>query len=51
MINDEYNVLADDELVIVRDFLRNSKHACLYIRNEHPRGFKLLNHVRGDHFK
>ena len=45
MINDEYNVLADDELVIVRDFLRNSKHACLYIRNEHPREFKLLNHV------
>ena len=45
MIHDENNVLTDDELVIVRDFLRTSKHACLYIRNEHPRGFNVLIHV------
>ena len=32
MIHDENNVLTDDELVVVRDFLRKSKHACLYIR-------------------
>ena len=29
MIHDENNVLTDDELVVVRDLLRNSKHACL----------------------
>ena len=34
MIHRENNVLMDDELVIVRDFLRTPKHACLYIRNE-----------------
>ena len=51
MIHDQNNLLTDDDLVVVRDFLRKSKHACLYIRNEHPRGFKLLNHVWGDHFK
>ena len=51
MIHDENNVLTDDELVIVRDFLKMPKHACLYIRNEHLRGFKVLNHVWGDHFK
>ena len=45
MIHHENNVLVDDQLVIIRDFLRASKHACLYIRNEHPRGFKVLNHV------
>ena len=45
MIHDENNVLTDVELVVVRDLLRKSKHACLYIRNEHPRGFKLLNHI------
>ena len=45
MIHDENSLLTDDELVVVRDFLKKSKHACLYIRNEHPRGFKLLNHV------
>ena len=39
LIHDENNVSTDDELVVVRDFLRKSKHACLYIRNEHPRGF------------
>ena len=44
MIHDEKNVLTDDELVAVRD-LKKSKHVCLYIRNEHPRRRKLLNHV------
>ena len=34
-IPDENDVLTDDELVVVR----KSKHACLYIRNEFPRGF------------
>ena len=44
MIHDENNVLTDDELVNVRDFLRTSKHACLHIRNEHPRQSKVLGH-------
>ena len=39
MIHNENNVLTDDEVVIVRDFLRTSKHACICIRNEHPGGF------------
>ena len=45
MIHDENEVLADDELVIVRGILRKSRHACLYIRNKFPLGFRLLNHV------
>ena len=45
MIHDGNNVLTNNELVIVRDFLRTWKHACLYIRNEHPRGFNVLIHV------
>ena len=44
-IHDENDVLTDHELVIGRGILRKSKHACLYIRNEFPRGFRLLNHV------
>ena len=51
MIHDENDVLTDDELVAVRIFLKKSKHACLYIRNEFPRGFRLLNRAWGDHFK
>ena len=50
MIHDENDVLTDDELVVVRDFLRTSKHACLYVPNEHPRRFNVLTHVWGDYF-
>ena len=39
MIHDENDVLTDDELVAARNFSKKSKHACLYIRNEFPRGF------------
>ena len=39
LIHDENNVLTDDELVVVRGQLKKSRHACLYIRNEHPHGF------------
>ena len=45
MIHDENDALTDDELVAVRDTLKKSKHACLYIRNEYPRGFRLLNRI------
>ena len=39
MIHDEKDVLTDDELLVIRDSLRNSKYSCLYIQNEYPRGF------------
>ena len=44
-IHDKNDVLTDNELVIVRGLLRKSKHACLYIQSEYPRGFRLLNHA------
>ena len=45
MIHAENDVLTDDELVVARDFLKSKKYECLYIQNEYPRGFRLLNHV------
>ena len=45
MIHDENNVLTDDVLVNIRGLLKESKHACLYIQNECPRGFNVLIHV------
>ena len=42
IIHEENDVLSNDELVVVKDVLKHSKHACLYIRNEYPRGFKVL---------
>ena len=44
-IHDENEVLTDDELVVARGLLKESRYGCLYIRNEYPRGFRLLNHV------
>ena len=44
-IHEENDVLTDDKLVAVRGILKSSEHAYLYICNEFPRGFKLLNHV------
>ena len=44
-IHEENDVLTDDELVVARVILRESKYGCLYIRNEYSRGFKMLNHV------
>ena len=38
-IHDENDALTDDELVIVKDLLKKSRHACLYMRNEYPHGF------------
>ena len=38
-INEENDVLTDDELVVARGLLKESRYACLYIRNEYPRGF------------
>ena len=44
-IHDENDVLTDNKLVFVRRLLKKSKHACPYIQNEYPRGFRLLNHA------
>ena len=43
MIHNENNVLTDDELVIVRGLQKKSKHAHLYMPNEYPHRFKVLN--------
>ena len=44
-LRNKNNVLTDNELVVARDFLRESRYGSLYIQNEFPRGFRLLNHV------
>ena len=44
MIHKENDVLADNELVVAREYLKKSKYACLYMQNKFRRGFKLLNH-------
>ena len=43
--HEENYVLTDDGLVVARGILKESKYGCFYIRNEYPRGFRLLNHV------
>ena len=50
-IHDENDVLADDELVVARDFLRESRYGSLYIQTEYPFRFRMLNHVSGAYLK
>ena len=45
VIHEENDVLTDNELIVAKKCLKKSKYGCLYIRNEYPRGFKLLNHI------
>ena len=45
MIHNENDVLTDNELVVAKEFLKQKKYGYLYIRNEYPRGFRLLNHI------
>ena len=42
-IHEKNDVLTDDELVVARGLLRESRYECLYIRNEYPPGFCVLN--------
>ena len=44
-IHEKNDVLKNNELIVASKFLKKSKCGCLYIRNEYPRGFSLLNHV------
>ena len=45
VIHEQNDVLTDNELIVARKFFKKSRYACLYIHNEFPRGFKLLNHI------
>ena len=44
-IHEENDVLTDYKLVVARGLLRESRYGCLYIRNEYPRGFRLVDHI------
>ena len=41
-IHEENDVLTNDELIVVKEHLKNVKQASFYIRNEYLRGFNLL---------
>ena len=41
-MHEENDVLTNEELIVVKEHFKNVKQACLYIRNEYPRGFNLL---------
>ena len=41
-IHEENDVLTNNELIVVKEHLKNVKQSCLYIRHEYPPGFNLL---------
>ena len=40
--DEETNLMTSDDLVKIKEQLKSEKHACLYVRLEHPRGFQDL---------
>ena len=41
-IDEETNLMTSDDLVSVKDQLKREKHACLYVRLEHPRDLQVF---------
>ena len=41
-IDEETNLMTSDDLVKIKEQLKSEKHACLYVRLEHPRSFQVL---------
>ena len=42
MIDEETNLMTSDDLLKIKERLKSEKHACLYVRLEHPRSFEVL---------
>lgn len=42
MIDEETNLMSSEDFQSVKGKLKNEKHACLYVRLEHPRSFKVI---------
>ena len=42
MVDEETNLMSSKDLDNVKEQLKREKHACLYVRLEHPRDFKVL---------
>ena len=42
MIDEETNLMTFEDLTNVKEQLKREKHACLYVRLEHPRFFKVI---------
>ena len=42
-IHEENEVLTDAELTSAKNTLKNSKHACLFLKIEHPRAWSIIN--------
>ena len=40
--DEETNLMTSDDLAKIKEQLKSEKHACLYVRLEHPRGFEIL---------
>lgn len=42
LIDEETNLMNHNDLAKIKEQLKREKHACLYVRLEHPRMFKVL---------
>ena len=41
LVDEETNLMTSDDLLKIKEQLQSGKHACLYVRLEHPRTFQV----------
>ena len=46
LVDEETNLMTSDDLTEIKEQLKSKKHACLYVRLEHPRTFQVLINER-----
>ena len=42
LVDEETNLMTSNDLLKIKEQLKSEKHACLYVRLEHPRSFQVL---------
>ena len=42
LVDEETNLMTSDDLLKIKEQLKIEKHAYLYVRLEHPRGFQVF---------
>ena len=42
-VDEETNLMTSDDLTEIKEQLKGGKHACLYVRLDHPRFFRIIN--------
>ena len=43
LMDEDTNLMTSDDLTEIKEQLKSKKHACLYVRLDHPRSFRVID--------